>query len=121
MRRHRAAFAYDWRARFGMPLALGPGGMPYGEAVHMVTALKADPSSHVFAALADWEYPMSVEAMIAATHFDAYVQARTKKGRKAKTYPRPWDHQKNRRSKAAAHVTQDQIRAALEARRPLRA
>lgn len=94
--------------------------MPYGEAVHLLTALKLDPSSHVFAALADWEHPMSAEAMVQAAHFDAYMRAHTKKGRKPVRYPRPWDHQAQRRSKPAAHVTQDQIRAALEARRPAR-
>lgn len=94
--------------------------MPYGEAVHLVNELRRDSSSHVFAVLADWSHPVSREALALLDLIDLYGSSHTKKGRKWKPAERPWDHQRNRRSKPAAHVTQAQIIAALEARRPMR-
>lgn len=95
-REHRAAFAYDWRTRFGVPFD-PPTSMTYAESWHLMLALAVDPSSHVGAALAGWDHPVSREWLVTADLYDAFIAANSKKGRKPKPYPRPWpDRNKSR-------------------------
>jgi hypothetical protein len=61
--------------------------MSYGEAVRLVGVLAADPSSHLAASLNDWSAPRSVEWLVLADLFDAFVRANY---RKAQRYPRPF-------------------------------
>jgi hypothetical protein len=52
--------------------------------------LALDPSSHVYAALAGWAYPMSREALTTADLFDLFAMANAAPNRKPTPYPRPW-------------------------------
>lgn len=86
---HRGAVEYDWRTRFNLPLsAIGTELMTFTEAARLAQGLLLDPSSHSFAALHEWDYPMSREALVQADLFDLEHAGRTKK--KPKPYPRPW-------------------------------
>ena len=84
---HRAALEYDWRNRFHLPYSEVGRSMSYGEAVRLVGVLAADPSSHLAAALNDWLAPRSVEWLVLADLFDAFVRANY---RKPQAYPRPF-------------------------------
>ena len=53
--------------------------------------------------------------MVAADTYDVFVSANTKRGRKAKPYPRPW-LDKGRKKYGKATRPQHEIRAALAAR-----
>lgn len=55
----------------------------------MTTALAADPSSHVGAALQGWQYPVSQEWLLLRRLTDSYLEAHTK--RPHPTVPTPWD------------------------------
>jgi hypothetical protein len=90
--------------------------MTWGEAYRLTQQLSIDPSSHVAAALAGWEHPMTREALIAADTYDLTVRAHTPKKRQGsvKPYPRPWDAKRKARMRPT--VSQDQVRAALRAR-----
>lgn len=120
---HRAAFEYDWRARFGLPLNVVGKSMPWGEAVRLTAKLSADPSSWVAASREGWAYPFSREAMVLADLFDLQHKSKTKRG-KAKPHPiRPWLQAKLRRL-GGARLTKSQLRALLDAHRddePMRA
>jgi len=120
MDEHRAAFAYDWRTRFGLPLAaLRDGRMTLVEANDLTQELLSDPSSHVAAAVGGLKHPFSQESFILADLFDLmqYTNADPKKRSSVKPYPRPFDAKKasGRRSKKPT-ATQEQIDAALAAR-----
>lgn len=88
MAKHRGAFEYDWRARFGLPLTVVGRAMTWGEAVRLTQVLAADPASAVCAALNEWDYPLSREAIALADLFD--LQHITKSKRKPPPYTRPW-------------------------------
>lgn len=114
---HPAAFAYDWRTRFGMDLGcLFDGRMTWGEAWALTNALTADPTSRIGAAVNGWRYPMSREALILADLYDLTLTANTdrKKRGRIKPYPRPWKQSGKRSAKPT--VDQKTIRAALAAR-----
>ncbi|HWJ07759.1 MAG TPA: hypothetical protein VNS46_00190 [Nocardioides sp.] len=83
---HPAAFAYDWRTRFGMPVDDIGESMTYGEAIALVEVLTQDTSSWVFAAHANWSYPASREVLVLADLFDAFAKANFKR---PEPYPRP--------------------------------
>lgn len=53
-----------------------------------VRLLMRDFSSHTGAAVNDWSWPVSREALVAMDHYDAYVNATYKRARRQ---PRPWD------------------------------
>lgn len=94
---HKAAFYYDWRDRFGLPLSsvfTGEGGMTWDEAWDLFTILATDPTSYVGAALSEMDYPFSHEAFIGADLFDLMMQINTPKKHKSriKPYPRPIRH-----------------------------
>lgn len=89
--------------------------MSWGEAWRLTGVLANDPSSHVAAAIAGWEYPVTREWLAAADLYDAFVASNTKKGRKPKPYPRPWPDKDQKRMGKATR-SQTDIRAALVAR-----
>lgn len=87
---HKGAFEYDWLTRFQAPIGIiGTKRMTYGKAWRMVEILLGDMSSQIAAAVSGWSSPIS---RTDATLRDLYdLQYRTKAGRKAVDYPRPWD------------------------------
>jgi hypothetical protein len=87
---HRGAFEYDWRTRFGLPLTAVPSDMGWDEALRMLKILSKDPSSHVQAALAKWQFPTSWEYIALADLIDLQAK-RTKWRKQPKPYRRPWD------------------------------
>lgn len=93
---HRAAFEYDWRTRFHLPLTVVPGGgMGWGEALRMTRILVGDPTSQVAAAVGEWSHPWSHESMVLANLYD--LEHKVNAGKKTpKPYPRPWDPQPKR-------------------------
>lgn len=86
---HRGAFEFDWRTRFGLPLADVPGRMSWGEAWRLTRELSVEPDSHVASALAGWQYPSSRAALVLADLFDLHHTIHAKQS--PKPYPRPWD------------------------------
>lgn len=110
-----SAFAYDWRARFGLSHAVIGESMTFGEAWSLVQALATDPSSRVAAALAGWQYPWSHEAMLLADLYDLQHQKAAGKKR-VKPRPRPWDKKpERRRMMPDPSLSQEEILAALRA------
>jgi len=89
--------------------------MAWGEAWRLTGVLANDPSSHVAAALAGWDHPVTREWLLTADLYDAFIAANSKKGRKPKPYPRPWP-EKDKTKFGRPTRTQAQIRAALAAR-----
>lgn len=115
---HPDAAAYDWRHRFHMPLSEIGRGMAWGEACSLARQLLRDPTSHLFAAAAEWKHPWSHEARMIADLYDLTVGVNTKKGKKPKPYPRPWKDKPKGVTSAKPKATQAQIRAAIAARAP---
>lgn len=115
---HTDAFAYDWRARFGLSIeSMFTGQVSWGEAWSLTTQLLSDPTSHLFASVAEWAHPASLEFKVLADLYDLTLyKAVGKKGRsKVKPMTRPWpDANAPRRSKT--QLPQQIIRAALAAR-----
>jgi hypothetical protein len=63
--------------------------MTWGEAWRLVEILLADPSSHLGAAVAGWQYPVERGELTLRDLYD--LQHRSKSKRKPKPYPRPWE------------------------------
>ena len=82
--------------------------MTWGEAQRLTAELGKDPGSHVFAALAEWDYPASRETLVAMDHYDAFVNANF---RRPKRYPRPWPDRSKTRPKPT--IPQADVIAAL--------
>jgi hypothetical protein len=93
-----------------VPFELVGEAMSWGEAVHLLSALARDPSSHVAAAIAGWQHPLSREALVLADLLDLTAAAHSSK--KPKPYPRPWSAERKPPRKQV--LTQEQIRAVLE-------
>src|SRR5690606_34330058 len=107
--RHRGAVEYDFRARFHLGLECVPVDVGWGQAIRLLTILKADPSSATAAALAGWSHPISREALALADLID--VQGSSKAGKKWKVYPRPWEvkGEQTRRGNAAGRTRAEVI------------
>ena len=86
---HPTAFAYDFRSRFGVSSAEIGFGVKYGEAYLLVAQLLKDPSSAVFAAANEWDFPLSREGLMLADLFDLMHQANSSKKIRNR-YPRPF-------------------------------
>lgn len=115
MAEHRAAFEYDWRARFHLPLTVvGTKAMRWGEAYRLAGVLARDPASAVAASVAGWHYPLSREALALADLYD--LQHHSKVKRKPKPYPRPWVD-KDRKRHGTGRYTPNELRAVLSASR----
>lgn len=85
---HRAAFDYDWRTRFGMPVeVVGGRRMSWGEACRLLERLMLDPSAHITAAVAGWDYPLSRESIALAGIYNATAKAHFKD---PSLWPVPW-------------------------------
>lgn len=110
---HRGAFEYDWRTRFGKPLAIVGRSMTWGEAYRLTQQITMDPSSHVAAAVAGWDHAIPREVLVLMDLFD--LQHASKSKRKPKPYPRPWS--KDRRKLGGARLTREQLRAILDKHR----
>lgn len=84
----------------------------------LMQELMADPTSHLAAAVAGWDHPMSREALIMADLWDLNVAVNTdrKKRGRAKTYPRPFKRKGASTRSAKPTVNQAAIDAALRAR-----
>lgn len=88
--------------------------MSWGEAVRAVNLITRDPSSWTCASLAEWEYPLSREALILTDLID--IQHASKVKKRPKPYPRPWDHLKQiltQRKGNAAGRTPEQVKEIL--------
>jgi len=91
--------------------------MGFEEAWMLIQQLVADPSSHLGAAHAGWDYPINREAMVLADLWDLTVAANTdKKKGLAKPYPRPFERKGASKKSARPTVSQSQIDAALRQR-----
>jgi len=86
MTEHRAAFEYDWRNRFHLPLTVVGDTMSYGEAGRLASLLGRDPSSQVAAAREGWPAPHTREWFLLADLFDLTHHGLA---RHPKPYPRP--------------------------------
>lgn len=94
IRDHRGAVEYDWRARFGVGLAVIGDSMPVTEAARLAVILRHDPSSGIAAAVEGWKHPVSREALVLMDMFDVTMaQAHAgAKGPRPKPHPgRPWE------------------------------
>lgn len=107
---HKAAFEYDWRTRFGLPLYEVGESMSYGEAWRLTDLLRADPSSQLASTLAGWEHPASRESMALMDLYD--LQHASKSRKKPKPYPRPWGD-KDRKRFGKTDMTREQVIAVL--------
>lgn len=87
---HRAAFDYDWRTRFHLPVSAIPGEMPWDEALRLTQLLRHDTSSQIAAALEGWSRPISNETLVLADIFDLDHEVNSKKKPKPHSI-RPWD------------------------------
>jgi hypothetical protein len=115
MTKHLAAFEYDWRTRFAVPLAsVGRRAMSWGEAYRLTTVLASDPGSQVYAALAGWPHPVTREWIVAADHRDSTEYGRA--GRRARPYPRPWTAKQTKRI-GTGRYSPAELRRLLDARR----
>ncbi|MDB5716453.1 MAG: hypothetical protein JWO15_3850 [Sphingomonadales bacterium] len=83
--------------------------MDLGEAVRLAEILLSEPDSHAFVAAQGWDFPASREWLLAASHYDAYVQATWKN---AKPYARPWPNRTTEK-RGKTSLTQDEVTAAL--------
>lgn len=85
--------------------------MSWGEASRLTRELLREPGSHVYAAVNDWEYPVSREALVLMDLHDAFVNANFKR---AKAYPRPWKDRSKTRPKPTVpqHVVIEALRRA---------
>lgn len=88
--------------------------MSYREATLLMRILVRDTESRMGAVLAEWKFPMSYEAMIAAYHADNYVTANAGK-KNPKMLPRPWESKGNKVG-GKTHLAQKDVRALLERR-----
>lgn len=113
MAKHRGAFEYDWRTRFHLPLRVVGRSMTWGETVRLVQHLAGDPSSALCAALNEWDYPLSREAIVLADLFD--LQHLSKAKRKPPTYTRPWHE--GRRRFGRTSLTPERLRQILDTHR----
>ena len=86
---HPTAFAYDFRSRFNVSSTEIGYSIKYGEAYLLVAQLLKDPSSAVFAAANEWDFPLSREGLMLADLFDLLHQANSSK-KVRNRYPRPF-------------------------------
>lgn len=94
--------------------------MSWREALDLVTELAGDPSSHVAAALAGWQFPASREWLALKVMADNYVAAKTsRRGAKLHQMLDPTDKPKKHVGTAAMSTTDMQaVLAAHRAQAP---
>lgn len=92
--------------------------MSWGESVRLFEQLQTDPGSRVFAALAEWEYPLSRAEIDQRSLLEVYLRAHhdPKKGT-FKPLRWPWPNPDEERTRyGTTHLTQEEVWAALRAR-----
>lgn len=109
--RHRGAFEYDWRTKFGLAFD-PPESMDWGEVYRLTLILLGDPSSHVAGSYAGWPHPVSREWLVLADLYD--LQGRAKHGRKHKTYPRPWVESRKKFGTPVSKAEWHQIKSRIQ-------
>lgn len=80
----------DLRSKYGV----GLWDVALRELLPLVRMLHRDPTSWLFAAVNEWDYPASRELLSLADLVDVLVQVNTRKGQRAKPYPRPFSQSK---------------------------
>jgi hypothetical protein len=70
IRDHRGAVEYDFRQRFGLGLRDIGTRLTLAEAGRLADRLSRDPSSEICAAINDWRWPVSREALALMDLFD---------------------------------------------------
>jgi len=81
-----------------------------GEAIRLMPMLSADPTSWLCAALNDWEYPISREAILLADLFDLDHKVAAGPKKHPKPHPvRPWRKKKQERYGNTGGRTREQI------------
>lgn len=116
---HEAAFIYDWRTRFGLPLrSVFDGTLTWHEAWQLTQELFKDPSSHVAAAVSGMRHPWTYESAILADTFDLLVAANTEEKSRGqiKPYPRPFSKRTEGERSKRPNASQMEIRKALAER-----
>lgn len=73
--------------------------MSWGEAYRLTEQLIKDPTSHVSAAMAGWDYPISFEALVTADLFDVTASVHSPANKKPDPWPRPWKQKGSREKK----------------------
>lgn len=68
--------------------------MPWGEAVRLAKVLSEDSTSHIAAAIHEWDHPWSHEWQAVVELFDAFREVHFVR---PKPYPRPWPDPNARR------------------------
>lgn len=88
----------DFRTKFGISVFDVGRGVSYTEGLLLLAGLLKDPTSMTQAAKAKWKHPASWEWMTLASLYDATVIGNwSGKGRKPKTFPRPWPNKDTQR------------------------
>ncbi len=115
---HRAALAYDWRARFGLRVSdLIARRIPWSEAWELTSELLRDPSSHTIASVRAYSYVPSDTEVAFYNWLD--VTARMKRPKNApmpRPIKRPWAADASTRSTTPPTPTHDPQRAARRRR-----
>jgi hypothetical protein len=98
--------------------------MPIAEAARLARQLLADPSSHLCAAVNEWEFPASREYLVLAEQFDLLHRVNAEHPGRVEAYVRPWpDPNRVQYGKGTSlpldelRRTLDEHRAAVEAQR----
>ena len=86
--------------------------MSVGEAHRLALELMGDPASHVGAAMAGWDHPLSREGIAILDLWDLLLWSHPRKGN-PKPHPRPYKERTTTRAKPATTLTQDEIVEAL--------
>lgn len=117
--KHRAAFDYEWRTRFGLELVGSlPDVVPWAEALRLTRILGQDPTSWLCASINGWDSPASIEFGALADLFDLQGKRTPwKRGSKPKPYPRPWDPKPKKRGQAVS-IAEWERRKALRNKKP---
>lgn len=86
---HPAELAYDFRARFQLSIFDVGITISWLEAAYLVGMLVRHTDSWTHAVVAEWDYPVSREWVVAAHTFDLLATVNSGK-KKPKAYPAPW-------------------------------
>ena len=108
IRDHRGALEYDLRSRLHLALTDIGRAVSWGEGCRLVRELLIDPGTHLFAAVAGWEHPVSHEWLVLVSLRNAFVRANFKDPDR---WPVPWPSDAAVRIGTAAEqvLTQEQI------------
>lgn len=89
MLHHRAALAFDWRARFGLPLR-DLGGLSWNEAWDLTLGLLRDPTSHTAASVAGFAFVPPPAMTALADWIEVYANSKRGKNTVPIRITRPW-------------------------------